>query len=367
MKEKLLIEKGVLKLEYIKIEVLKSYKKTILKTTILFFIIFSLIFIGTYSIIEYNKIRIEKSILNLEGYYLIDKDNNKEWFFKYEDDKDKNFKNNFWPEWSRINQEEEGQFKTENGIFTFKTLLPTSLESSNFDLNGKSYKVISYSPINVKEDYYNKSLMFLIFKSLWRKVYIFIISAIISIIIAVLVAKNKASNDRIKFFAEIDTMTGALNRRAGINKLESIFNKSKQYREKISICFIDINGLKDVNDTLGHNAGDELIKTSIDILKKSIRDKDFIIRLGGDEFLIVFPKTESRDAEEVWNRAVIGFDKINSEDNKEYLISISHGIAEYTPQAKNYLDELISEADKKMYDEKREIKKNIKVIKDKQG
>jgi diguanylate cyclase (GGDEF)-like protein len=349
-----------------KIEVLKSYKNTIMKAAILFFIIFSLFFIGAYSIIEYNKIKVEKRILNLEGYYLIDKDNNKERVFMYEDGKDKSFKNNFKSEWSRIKKAEEGQFETEKGVFTFNTLVPEGIESNRLQLNGKSYKVISYSPLDVNKGYYNESLMFIILRDLSGKAYIFVLSAIISIIIAILAVINKASNDRIKFFAEIDTMTGALNRRAGINKLEDIFNKSKQYREKISICFIDINGLKDVNDTLGHNAGDELIKTSVDILKKSIRDMDFILRLGGDEFLIVFPKTEAKDAEEAWNRAVIGFDKINSEDNREYLISISHGIAEYTPQAKNYLDELISEADKKMYDEKREIKKKIKVIKNNQ-
>ncbi len=345
-----------------KIEVLKNYKNTILKTAVLFFIIFSLFFIVAYSIIDYNKIKIEKNMLNLEGYYLIDMDNNKEWVFVYEHDKDKSFKNYFKTEWNRINEGEEGQFKTENGLFTFNTVLLKGQESNKLQLNGKSYKIISYSPFDLNKGYYDENL---ILKSISRKAYIFVISAIISIIIAVLVAKSKASKDRIKFFAEMDTMTGTLNRRAGINKLENIFNKSKQYREKISICFIDINGLKDVNDTLGHNAGDELIKTSMDILKKSIRDIDFIIRLGGDEFLIVFPKTESKDAEESWNRAVIGFDKINSEDNREYLISISHGIAEYTPQAKNYLDELISEADKKMYDEKREIKKKVKVIKNK--
>lgn len=350
-------------MEYIKIEVFKNYKKTILKTAILFFIIFSLFFIGAYSIIEYNKIKIEKRISNLEGYYLIDKDNNKEWFFMYEDDKDKSFKNNFKTEWNGINEAEEGQFKTENGLFTFNTLAPKGIGSNKLELNGKSYKIISYSPLDVNNGRFNESLMFSILKDLSGKAYVFVISAIISIIIAVLAVINKASNDRIKFFAEIDTMTGALNRRAGINKLEDIFNKSKQYREKISICFIDINGLKDVNDTLGHNAGDELIKTSLGILKNSITDKDFIVRLGGDEFLIVFPKTEAKEAEEAWNKAVIGFEKINSEDNREYLISVSHGIAEYTPQAKNYLDELISEADKKMYDEKREIKKKIKVIK----
>jgi diguanylate cyclase (GGDEF)-like protein len=353
-------------LEYIKIEVLKNYKKTILKTAILFFIIFSLFFIGAYATIEYNKFKIEKRILNLEGYYLIDKDNNKEWVFMYEHDKDKNFKENFNTELSRINEAEEGHFKTEKGIFEFSTLIPKGAKSNELQLNGKSYKIISYSPTDVNKKYYSESLIFLFLKSLSGKPYVFVIGAIVSIIIAVLTVINKASNDRIKFFAEIDTMTGALNRRAGINKLEEIFNKSKQYREKISICFIDINGLKDVNDTLGHNAGDELIKTSMDILKSSIRDIDFIIRLGGDEFLIVFPRTEAKGAEEIWDRAVIGFNRINSEDNREYLISISHGIAEYTPQAKNYLDELISEADKKMYDEKRDIKKKIKVIKGKQ-
>ena len=353
-------------MEYTKIEVLRIYKNTILKTAILFFIIFSIFFIGAYSIIKYNKIKIEKSILNLKGYYLIDKDTNKEWFFMYEDDKDKSFINNFKVEWNRINETEKGKFETKNGVFTFNTLLTNSKETNELELDGKSYKIISYSPHDINNVYNNESFIVLVLKSLWGNVYVFIISAMISITVAVVVAMNKASNDRIKFFAEMDTMTGVLNRRAGITKLEGIFNKSKQYGEKISICFIDINGLKDVNDTLGHSAGDELIKTSIDVLKKSIRDKDFIIRLGGDEFLIVFPKTEANYAEDAWDRAVIGFDKINNEENREYLISISHGIAEYTAQAKNYLDELISEADKKMYDEKRQIKKKINVIKSKQ-
>ncbi len=350
-----------------KIETLKSYKNTILKTATLLFIILSLFYIGIYSVIEYNKIKVESNLLNLEVYYLIDKDNNKERIFMYENHKGENFKSNFQTEWNRINEAEDGQFKGENGTFTFSTLVPKNLQASNLQSSRKSYKVISYLPFSESEKYYNTSLLFSVLGKLSMKLYIFAISGIISIIIAILAATSKASNDRIKFFAEIDTMTGALNRRAGIDKLEDIFNRSKQYREKISICFIDINGLKDVNDNLGHTAGDELIKTSMDILKKSIRDIDFVIRLGGDEFLIVFPKTEAKDAEAAWNKAVIGFDKINDEENREYLISISHGIAEYTPQAKNYLDELISEADKKMYDEKREIKKNIKVIKNKQA
>ena len=75
--------------------------------------------------------------------------------------------------------------------------------------------------------------------------------------------------------------------------------------------FIDINGLKEVNDYLGHEAGDELILSIVDIIKANIRDTDFVARLGGDEFLIIFNNTDEIGAENVWMRIHQGYERIN--------------------------------------------------------
>ncbi|MDR7857458.1 diguanylate cyclase domain-containing protein [Tissierella sp.] len=165
------------------------------------------------------------------------------------------------------------------------------------------------------------------------------------------------------YFNELiyDSLTRVYNRRSGLSKLNRMFQYDDRRQFTISLCFIDINGLKQVNDVLGHKYGDELIVSSVDIIKNSIREHDFIIRLGGDEFLVVFNGINENTAETVWSRIVQAYDKINREEGRPYLISVSHGIVEYNNKQKSELDNLIKEADEKMYLEKRKIKEELKI------
>ncbi|NLY85451.1 MAG: GGDEF domain-containing protein [Tissierellia bacterium] len=84
-----------------------------------------------------------------------------------------------------------------------------------------------------------------------------------------------------------DGLTKVYNRRSGIPKLSRMISSHDGYKV-FSLCYIDINGLKKVNDELGHKYGDDLILTVVKVVKRNIREDDFVIRLGGDEFLIVF-------------------------------------------------------------------------------
>lgn len=165
------------------------------------------------------------------------------------------------------------------------------------------------------------------------------------------------------YFNELiyDTLTGAYNRRSGLAKLSRMFAYDDRRQFTMSLCFVDINGLKQVNDILGHKYGDELIVSTVDTIKNIIRDYDFVIRLGGDEFLIVFNGINAEIAENIWVRIVEAYEKINQEENRPYLISISHGIVEYNNKQKTHLDNLIREADEKMYLEKRRIKEDLKI------
>lgn len=165
------------------------------------------------------------------------------------------------------------------------------------------------------------------------------------------------------YFNELiyDSLTKVYNRRSGLSKLSRMIQYDDRRQTTISLCFIDINGLKQVNDELGHRCGDELIVSSIDVIKKSIRDYDFIIRLGGDEFLIVFNGINEEVVENVWSRVVEAYEKINQEENRPYIISVSHGIVEHNTKERSELDNLIKEADEKMYLEKRKIKEELKI------
>lgn len=165
------------------------------------------------------------------------------------------------------------------------------------------------------------------------------------------------------YFNELlyDSLTKVYNRRSGLAKLSRMFTYDDRREFTMSLCFIDINGLKQVNDELGHKYGDDLIVSSIDVIRDTIREYDFVIRLGGDEFLIVFNHINAEIAETIWSRIVETYEKINQEDHKPYLISVSHGIVEYNNKQKIDLDSLIKEADEKMYLEKRMIKEDLGV------
>jgi diguanylate cyclase (GGDEF)-like protein len=87
--------------------------------------------------------------------------------------------------------------------------------------------------------------------------------------------------------ATYDDMTSLFNKRSGMLFLEQEVNKAKRAKTPLTVCFIALDGLKKVNDTYGHEAGDEMIITFAEILKKTIRSSEISFRYGGDEFVIV--------------------------------------------------------------------------------
>lgn len=158
-----------------------------------------------------------------------------------------------------------------------------------------------------------------------------------------------------------DQLTNAFTRKSGLAKLNRLTQFDDRSHLTLSLCFIDINGLKEVNDLLGHKYGDELIVTSVDCIKKEIRAEDFIVRMGGDEFLIVFNGIDAQTSEKVWQRINQRYGNINLEENRRYIISVSHGIVSFDTYEKSETEILIKSADDKMYTEKKYIKEDLKL------
>lgn len=308
-------------------------------------------------------------IVNSDGYWIYNsEDETKEWTFMYDDKKDISFKNEFSNEWNKIVNNSEGSFTTENGFFTYsKTFYDEYITSniSNCSLVFQSDNRFIVSKVS-KDDshgylFYQGFFQNAIY-TLKRNILVLMLILLLSVIIAGLMILNKISRDKITYYSEYDVMTGIFNRRAGFEKLNNLYKDAVKNGGKISVCFIDINGLKDVNDTLGHEAGDQLILSIISGIKLCIRNSDFISRLGGDEFLIVFKDIDKDEAETIWQRIKNEYKKINDSENRKYVISASHGIEEFSFNSNEYIDTIINTADEKMYDEKRIIKKDFKAI-----
>ena len=143
---------------------------------------------------------------------------------------------------------------------------------------------------------------------------------------AALIAIRYRTDKRRRFFSEYDNMTKVYNRRAGLHILSKVYKEAKRKSSDLSICFIDVNGLKNVNDALGHEKGDELLKTVVDYINSSIRNTDLVARLGGDEFLMILPDSNREIAETIWQRVTALINEENNKGGREYIISVSHGI-----------------------------------------
>ena len=151
--------------------------------------------------------------------------------------------------------------------------------------------------------------------------------------------------------ATYDSLTGTYNRRIILQILGQNIKLAKRENQPVSVCFIDVDKLKYINDHLGHKTGDSLLVSVTKIIKENIREMDSLARIGGDEFLIVFPNCTKEKAEEIWQRILEDFKKFN-ENNKFYSIEVSHGISQFDKVHVKNVDELITEADEKMYKEK---------------
>lgn len=151
----------------------------------------------------------------------------------------------------------------------------------------------------------------------------------------------------------IDKLTGLPNRTAIYDYIYNKLILGKAYGENFMVCFIDVNDLKKVNDQFGHNAGDILIQQVGQRLKSVLRDKDFLGRLAGDEFIAVLDHTtKERDLEKVFERMLSAVNHPLPINNTTIFPSCSIG-ASVSSVGNNDPDELINQADKAMYKAKK--------------
>jgi len=166
------------------------------------------------------------------------------------------------------------------------------------------------------------------------------------------VTEQKQNEKRIAFLAEHDALTGLYNRRRFQEELERALDYSERFKQQSALMFIDLDQFKYINDTMGHQAGDEYLCMVASRLNSSLRKVDILGRLGGDEFGIILPNTTREETEHVAEQVLqhLSSDKDGFEKQRT-PVTASIGIV-FFPQHGNIPGELLAKADAAMYSAK---------------
>lgn len=170
-----------------------------------------------------------------------------------------------------------------------------------------------------------------------------------------LISENKRLFDEVQRLAVTDSLTSVYNRHKLTESLNLEIERARRYDRPLSIIMIDMDGLKSINDTYGHAAGDEALILVADSIKSCIRKVDLPTRFGGDEFMILLPETDLEVAMAVAERICLEVDQ------REFLhgsVSVSAGTSQWNPEHATG-DDLLKAVDKAMYESKQS--KGLKV------
>ena len=169
--------------------------------------------------------------------------------------------------------------------------------------------------------------------------------------------QRKQTEEEMEKLAHFDSLTGVYNRGHGMILLRQQIKLADRKRHPILLAYIDIDRFKYINDTFGHKEGDNILKEVVKLFKITLREVDIICRIGGDEFLLIFPDSSLNDALLIRERLDKNLEKLNQTFDKSYNIGFSIGISCYDPDHPQSIDELISIADENMYKEKKKKSK----------
>lgn len=170
------------------------------------------------------------------------------------------------------------------------------------------------------------------------------------------ITERKNMEEKLKKLAHYDTLTGCYNRGHGLSLLNQQLKLAHRKKYPLLLAYIDIDRFKYINDTFGHKEGDRVLKEVVNLFKSTLREIDIICRMGGDEFLLIFPDSSLNDAPLIRERLNKNLEKLNQKLAKPYKINFSIGLSYYNPSNPLSIEEIIRIADENMYKEKKKKK-----------
>ncbi|MBU1428606.1 PAS domain S-box protein [bacterium] len=173
------------------------------------------------------------------------------------------------------------------------------------------------------------------------------------------ITERKKMEEELQKLAHYDVLTGCCSRGYGINLLERQIKMANRNKTPILLLYLDVDDFKYINDTFGHQEGDKVLKEAVKLLKSILREVDIICRIGGDEFLLIFHNSSSKDVPLIKERINKNLEKLNQKLAKPYKVDFSIGLSYYNPSNPLSIEELIRIADENMYKEKKKKKEGF--------
>ena len=176
------------------------------------------------------------------------------------------------------------------------------------------------------------------------------------------ISERKRAESALQSLSLVDELTGLYNRRGFLAVTEQYLESFQRTDNGLVVLYADLDGLKGINDSLGHLEGDRALVRTAEVLKEAFRSSDIIARLGGDEFVLLASVRADESAESLTERLQQKIDLANAQRNRPYDLSISIGVAHYDPDEGCTIEELMGRADRVMYEEKRK-KRTLQPVK----
>jgi len=167
------------------------------------------------------------------------------------------------------------------------------------------------------------------------------------------VTERKRLEEKLRTMSIMDDLTGLYNRRGFLTLFQQQVKVAYRIKKNLLFLFADLDRMKWINDTLGHQEGDRALVATSNILKETFRESDIIGRMGGDEFAVLATGSRDENPEVLIARLRDKIENFNKAGTPNYKISLSVGIVRLDPEKHYSLDEVMARADRLMYEEKR--------------
>ena len=167
------------------------------------------------------------------------------------------------------------------------------------------------------------------------------------------ITERKRAEAALQSLSLIDELTGLYNRRGFLAVTEQHLTTIRRNEKVPVLLYADLDGLKEINDSLGHYEGDRALVTAAEIFKETFRSSDILARLGGDEFVVLAAIDPEEEAESLTLRLQEKFSASNKRRNRLYDLAISVGLAHFDDEESHSIEELMASADQAMYEDKR--------------
>ena len=166
------------------------------------------------------------------------------------------------------------------------------------------------------------------------------------------ITERKKLEETLRNSSLKDDLTGLFNRRGLLKQAAPYFDFARRQKETLLLLFIDLDGMKRINDEFGHNEGDNALINTAAILNRSFRSSDIIARLGGDEFTVLVTDLHA-SKEDAIARLNENLKIYNASETRAHKLSFSIGVATLEPERMTCFEELLEQADQAMYEQKR--------------